>query len=48
MNFKKYQNNKTKLTFKRIFDSFVICDSYAFKQNEVLLDKPIYLGFAVL
>ena len=25
-----------------------ICDSHTFKQNEVLLDKPIYVGFAVL
>ena len=23
-------------------------DSYTFKQNEVLMDKPIYLGFSVL
>ena len=23
-------------------------DSYTFKQNEVLMDKPIYLGFAIL
>ena len=24
------------------------CDSYTFKQNEALMDKPIYLRFAVL
>ena len=22
-------------------------DSYTFKQNEILMDKPIYLGFSV-
>ena len=22
-------------------------DSYTFKENEVLLDKPVYVGFAV-
>ena len=37
-----------KLTFIGIHKSFENCDSYTFKQNEVLMDKPIYLGFTVL
>ena len=28
--------------------SYENSDSYVIKQNEVLIDKPIYLGFAVL
>ena len=35
----KYQS---KLTFKGIHKSYENCDSYTFKQNEVLMDKPIY------
>ena len=42
---KKYQS---KLTFNGIHKSYENCDSYVFKKNEVLMDKPIYLGFAVL
>ena len=38
---------KSKLTFNRIHKSYENCDSYTFKQNEVLMDKPIYLGFTV-
>ena len=36
------------LTFNGIHKSYENCDSYTFKQNEVLMDKPIYLGFSVL
>ena len=36
------------LTFNGIHKSYENCDSYTFKQNEVLTDKPIYLGFSVL
>ena len=39
---------QTKLTFNGIHKSYENCDSYTFKQNEVLMDKPIYLGFSVL
>ena len=35
---------QSKLTFK----SYENCDSYTFKQNEVLMDKPIYVGFAII
>ena len=37
-----------KLTFCGIHKSCENYDSYTFKQNEVLMDKPIYLGFSVL
>ena len=37
-----------KITFNGIHKSFDNYDSYTFKHNEVLMDKPIYLGYAVL
>ena len=39
---------QSKLTFNGIHKSNENCDSYTFKENEVKMDKPIYLGFAVL
>ena len=39
---------QSKLTFNGIHKFYENCDSYTFKQNEVLKDKPIYLGFSVL
>ena len=39
---------QSKLTFNGIHKSYGNCDSYTFKQNEVLMDKPIYLGLSVL
>ena len=39
---------QSKLTFTGIHKSYENCDSYTFKQKEVLMDKPIYLGFSVL
>ena len=39
---------QSKLTFNGIHKSYENCDSCTFKQNEVLMDKPIYLGFSVL
>ena len=41
----KYQS---KLTVNGIHKSYENCDSYLFKKNEVLMYKPIYLGFSVL
>ena len=38
----------SKLTFNGIHKSYENSDCYTFKQNEVLMDKPIYLGFSVL
>ena len=43
-NFLKQQSN---LFFNLIHLSFTKYDSCTFKQNDVLMDKPIYLGFAV-
>ena len=39
---------QSRLTFNGIHKAYENCDSYTFKQNEVLMDKPIYLGFSVL
>ena len=39
---------QSKLTVNGVHKSYENCDSYTFKQNEVLMDKPIYLGFSVL
>ena len=36
------------MTFNGIHKSYENCDSYTFKQNEVLMDKPVYLGLAIL
>ena len=46
--FKKIIKQQSKLTFNGIHKSYENCDSYTFRQNEVLMDKPIYWGFAVL
>ena len=39
---------QSKLTFNGIHKSYENCYSYTIKQNEVRMDKPIYLGFTVL
>ena len=44
----KIVKQQSKLTFDDIHTSYENYDSYTFKQNEVLMDKPIYLGFAIL
>ena len=46
--YREIVNQQSKLTFNGIHKSYENCDSYTFKQNEVLMDKPIYLGFSVL
>ena len=45
---KKIINQQSKLTFNGIHKSYENYDSFTFKQNEVMFDKPIYLGFTVL
>ena len=45
---KEILKQQSKLTFNGIHKSYDNCDSYTHKQNEVLMDKPIYLGFTVL
>ena len=44
----KLIKQQSKLTFNGILKSYEKYDSYTFRQNEVLMDKPIYLGFSVL
>ena len=44
----KFIKQQSKLTFNGIHKSYENYDSYTFKQNEVYMDKPIYLGFSVL
>ena len=44
----KIIKQQSKLTFNGIHKSYENYDSYTVKQNEVLMDKPIYLGFSVL
>ena len=44
----KFVKQQSKLTLNAIHMSYENCDSYSFKQNEVLMDKSIYLGFAIL
>ena len=46
--YREIVKQQSKLTFNGIHKTYENCDSYTFKQNEVLMDKPIYLGFAVL
>ena len=46
--YKKIIKQQSKLTFNGIHESYENCDSYTFEQNEVLLDKPIYLRCAIL
>ena len=47
-NVKKFINQQSKLTFNDILKSYENCDSYTFKQNQVVMDKAIYVGFAIL
>ena len=47
-NVKKVINQQSKLTFNGIHKSYENCDSYTFKQNQVVMDKAIYVGFAIL
>ena len=39
---------QSKVTFNVIHKSNTVFSSYTFKQNEVTMDKPIYVGFAIL
>ena len=47
-NAKKIFNQQSKLTFNVIHKSYEKCDSYTFKQNQVVMDKAIYVGFAII
>ena len=41
-------NPQSKLTFNGIHKSYENYDSYTFKKNEVVKDKAIFVGFAIL
>ena len=41
--YKEIIKQQSNLTFNGIHKSYENCDSYTLKQNEVLMDKPIYL-----
>ena len=43
----KIKKQQCKLTFKGIHKSYEDYYSYTFKQNDVLMDKPTFLGFSV-
>ena len=47
-NIKIIINQQSKLTFNGIQKSYENYDSYTFKKNEVVMDKAIYVGFAIL
>ena len=44
----KIITQQTKLSFKGFQKPYTNCDCYTFEENEVLMDKPSCLGFAVL
>ena len=44
----KIIKQQSKLTFNGIHRSYEYYGSYTFEQNEVLMEKPIYLDFSVL
>ena len=44
----KIINQQCKLIFNGIQKPYTCFDSYTFKQNYVLMDKPMYLGLAIL
>ena len=46
--YRKIIKQQFKLTFNGIHKSYQNCDSYTFRENEVKLDKPIYLRFSAL
>ena len=46
--YKEIMKQQSKLTFNGFHKSYENCDSYLLRRNEVLMDKPIYLRFAVL
>ena len=45
---KKIIKQQAKLTFNGIHKSYENCDSYTFKQNQVVMGKAIYVGFVIL
>ena len=39
---------QSKITYNGVHKLYENCDSYTFKQNEMLMNKPNYLGFSLL
>ena len=46
--YREIMKQRSKLTYNGVHESYENCDSYTFKQKEVLMDKPINLAFSVL
>ena len=46
--YEKIIKQQSNLTFDRIRKFYANYDRWTFKQNEVLMEKPIYLGFAII
>ena len=46
--YRETMKQQSKLNFNGIHKSYENCDSYTFKQNEILMDKLLNLGFSVL
>ena len=44
---KKIDKQQSKLSLKGIQKSYESYDSYTFKKNEIVMDKAIYVGFAI-
>ena len=47
-NYREIVKQQSELTFNGIHKSYENCDSYTFRQSEILMDKPLYLGFTIL
>ena len=47
-NIKEIITQQSKLTFNGIQRSYENYDSYTFKKNEIVMDKALYVGFAIL
>ena len=48
VDYREIIKQQPKKTFYGIHESYENCDSYTFRENEVKMDKPIYIGFSVL
>ena len=46
--YKEIMIQQSNLTFNGIHNFYGNCDSYTIRENEVKMDKPIYLRFSVL